>query len=428
MNTPRFALLGLVPLLVLACSKNDASSASAADAQVAVPSASSAAVSPSSSPSGQASAKGRDAGATALTAQQRAVVLRELKEGRRLSRAKDWAGAIKAFDRALAIAPDDARVLSEVGWAAFQANDLARAESANKRALANAKEPEIRAPILYNMGRVAEAKGQNDVAKKAYGESLALRDNAEVKKRLTSIGGTPPSTETGLDAAAGLHCKEGAPSIEALCTCLAKHDDELMTLVGEKSTCKKMPSAPILHARLSVMEWGTDGGGERVHLLVLREGDKYRPVAELGRDYEPGAFGVHNNAEVKGGEVKKVHGHDVVVVKSEQNFSDSNLAGIEMCIENQKLETVCALSDAAGATKCTQIAVDVESGCTLGVEPEPGDVDEETRKTVEALKKAKTTRSKASWAIAEDGKLTVQVVSGPRDGIPARMLRPFALW
>lgn len=427
MTIARFASFGCVPLLVLACSKNDASSGvpDAGDAQAVAPGAS---VAASSAPSAQTSAKGKDAGASALTAQQRAVVLRELKEGRRLSRAKDWAGAIKAFDRALAIAPDDARVLSEVGWAAFQANDLARAESANKRALANAKDPQIRAPILYNMGRVAEAKGQNDVAKKAYGESLALRDNAEVKKRLTSIGGTPPSTDTGLDAAAGLHCTEGASSIEALCACLGKHDDELMTLGDEKSTCKKMPSAPILHARLSVVQWGTSGAGERVHLLVLREGEKFRPVAELGRDYEPGAFGVHNTAEVKGGEVKKVHGHDVVVVKSEQNDSDSNLAGIEMCVENQKLETVCALADAAGATKCTQVAVDVESGCTLGVEPEPGDVDEETKKTVEALKKAKTTRSKATWSIAEDGKLTVQVVSGPREGIPARMLRPFALW
>src|SRR5689334_17381236 len=136
----------LFPLLA-ACSKS--APPAAADAQA--PDASTAAAPASAKATAKTNA--RDAGAT-LTAEQRAVVLRELKEGRRLSRAKDWPGAIKAFERALAVSPDDARVLADLGWVAFQANDLVRADSANKRALANAKEPQLRAPILYNVGRV----------------------------------------------------------------------------------------------------------------------------------------------------------------------------------------------------------------------------------------------------------------------------------
>jgi Flp pilus assembly protein TadD len=93
------------------------------------------------------------------SAAARAAALKDLDEGRKLARAKEWAKALSAFDRALAVMPDDARVLSEVGWAAFQANQLDRAEHANARALANAKEPLVRAPILYNMGRVAEGAG-----------------------------------------------------------------------------------------------------------------------------------------------------------------------------------------------------------------------------------------------------------------------------
>lgn len=415
MNPRLLAVPALLLPLLSACSKTEPPQAADAGAPVT-----SVAAPASASPKANA----RDAGAT-LTAQQRATVLRELKEGRRLSRAKDWPGAIKAFERALAVSPDDARVLADLGWVAFQANDLARADSANKRALANAKEPQLRAPILYNVGRVAEAKGEKDVAKKAYTESLALRENAEVKKRLDGLGGSAPSgTE---DPAGALACKDGATSIDALCKCLLSRDD-LMTLGDDKPTCKKMESAPILHPRLSILEWGTDGTGERVHLLVVREGDKFRPVAELGRDYEPGAFGVHNEAEVKGGELQRVHGHELVVVKSEQHDNDANLAGIELCIDDRKLDTVCAMGEAVGSTKCAQVATEAQVGCVLGVEPDEAELDDETRKTIAALKKAgPAARTKASWSIAPDGTLTVGLTSGSRDAYPAS-LKPVHVW
>ena len=128
--------------------------------------------------------------AAALSASDRTTVLKALEEGRRKSRVKDFFGALSAFDRALALAPDDARVLSEVGWAALNAGDLTRADAANRRALANVKEKTLRAQILYNAGRVAEAKKDSEAARKAYAESLALRDNAEVKKRLDGVSGS----------------------------------------------------------------------------------------------------------------------------------------------------------------------------------------------------------------------------------------------
>src|SRR5262245_55957379 len=47
-----------------------------------------------------------------------------LKRGRAASKKKDWAGAIKAFEECLTLAPDDAMALSELGWALYSSGDL----------------------------------------------------------------------------------------------------------------------------------------------------------------------------------------------------------------------------------------------------------------------------------------------------------------
>ncbi len=413
---PRSALpLLLLTVALTGCPKTESTTTTdAAAAPVAKPDASAA--------KSDASAARPDAGGP--SAQARAAVLHDLKEGRKLARAKDWPGAVKQFEHALTIAPDDVHVLADLGWAAFQANDLARAESANKRALANAKDPKVRAPILYNIGRVAEERGDKAAAAKAYAESLALRDNAEVKKRLASVGGAADA------AMASLPCPQGFASVTELCACLAKHKDDLFTL-DRDTVCKAAPSGLALgDVRLGVVEWGAEGLGEKVHFLTVKEGDRLRVVAELGRDYQPGAFGVNNTAEVKGAEKKTVGGHEIVVVRSEQHDSDSNLAGIELCTHEAKLETVCAFGPTPGSTKCTPaIPVETESGCGIGVEPEPSELDEETRKTVEEIRaNAKTSRAKTTWSLANDGTVTVNVKEGSLDLLPPDVLRPHVLW
>ena len=412
----RLPALLFLSFLVTGCPRTETSSQDAAPP--VRPDASLAATTPSASPS--AGSTSRDAGA--VSSQARAAAVHDLAEGRKLSRAKDWPGAIKAFDRALAVAPDDARVLSEVGWAAFQSNDLARAEIANKRALANAKTPALRAPILYNVGRVAEARGKPDAAKKAYGASLALRDNAEVKKRLEGVGGAA-STED-----APRSCATSFADTTALCACLVDHKDEIMTF-DEKVTCKA--STPALgDPRLGVVGWGTEGLGGRQHLLTVREGNRVRILTELGADYEPGAFGVHNSAKVNGGEKRTVNGHTVVVVRSEQDDNDSNMAGLEFCINHAKLETVCALGDAAGATTCTPpIPVWTETGCGPGLDLDPAELDDETKKELADIKKRATkSHTKTTWNLADTGVVTVTITEGSRDLVPASVLTPHPLW
>ena len=366
-----------------------------------------------------------DAGAKTLTAKERADVVRELNAGRKLSQAKDWAGAMKAFDRALAIAPNDVHALSELGWAAFQANDLGKAETANRRALANAKTPAVRAPILYNTGRVAEARGDKAAASKAYRDSLANRDNDIVQKRLASLGG-----DAGADALAALPCSNGSANTNELCTCLKGVKDYAFP-EDAKRVCEPSPSQISLgDSRLAVVVWGAEMLGEKPHFLTVQEGNRVRSVANLGTDYEPGAFGVHNEAQVKGGEAKKVNGHDVVVVRSEQHDTDMNQAGLEACTHTEKRETVCALGTAVGSSKCTApIPVSVDDGCDVGVTPDPADMDDDTKAAIAEIKKsAHSSHAKTKWTLSDTGVVTVTLAEGSKDLIDASVLKPAKLW
>ena len=424
----RTLLLSSAVLLAMcapACSPTSAPPTSAPDA--AAPPAEAASIAAPLAPATTAiqDAGAPDGGKPRLDAAQRRAVLRDLEAGRKLARAKDWSGALVVFDRALALAPDDARLLAEVGWAAFQAKDLARAEAANQRALAGTKDPPLRAQILYNAGRVAEARGDKSAAKIHYGDSLALRDNAEVTARYTAVGGAPD------DVHPPLPCGQGHASAEAMCACLIAHKDGVMMMWDEAPKCAKAKAAPALgDPRLGLFLWGGETLGERVYVLTVREGATTRPIADLGRDYEPGAFGVHNQATVKGGEARKVGSHTVVVLRSEQDDNDSNMAGLELCSHHANLETVCALGDAPGSTRCTPpIPIDTEAGCGLGVEPDPSEIDAEMKAAMAEIKKsASHNEAKTAWTIAADGKVTVRLVSGAKALVPGYVLRVHTLW
>lgn len=383
------AALLFCPVLV-ACSKPSAGT----------PDASAIAVTPSSRDAGIAA---KDAGPPKPTADQRAQVVQALRSGRIQAKAKDWPGALAAFERGLAVSPNEPTLLVESAWAAYHVKDLAKAEAAVRRALPIVKEPQLRSQVLYTSGRIAEAKNDKDSARNAYAESLELRDNAEVKRRLEALGGPPADR---------LACSVGVNSIQALCACLLRRKDQLMNLGGEEITCRAVPESLSLgNPRVTVVRWGTpvDHSGEAVYLLVAHDGPTYRPVAELGRDYEPGAFGVHNMSNVVGGKMQKVDGREVLVVKSELHNSDMNLAGLEECTDNVEQETVCALGNDKKATRCFVVPVSSESGCGPGVELDPSEMDDATKELLaERSHEWTATSSKLSWSVAADGKLVVR--------------------
>jgi tetratricopeptide (TPR) repeat protein len=128
----------------------------------------------------------------ALGADERQRFQSAVAEGRRLHGQRDFEGAIEAYGRALDVLPDDPRTLSELGWATLFTGRLDEAEAVLRRAEAGVGDDDrLRAAILYNLGRVAEARHEDAAAIEAYQRSLRLRPHPSVYSHLSGLeGGT----------------------------------------------------------------------------------------------------------------------------------------------------------------------------------------------------------------------------------------------
>jgi hypothetical protein len=195
-----------------------------------------------------------------------------MADGARLEKKHDYKGAVQAFERAVAARPDDAGALSELGWAAFLAGDLARASDATQRAVAAAKESNQKAAALYNLGRISEQKGDKAKAADSYRQSLALRPNATVEARLKSLSAADPLAPQPL---AGPFV-----TIEAFCTA-AKPDRCFL-----EGPALSKPTAPWSAARLIQ----TGAPDDRAVRLAIRAGTGWfvtRPSGETSPDVAP---------------------------------------------------------------------------------------------------------------------------------------------
>jgi tetratricopeptide (TPR) repeat protein len=144
-----------------------------------------------------------------------------LKAGRAKVKAKDFKGAVAELEAALVAVPDDARALSELGWAAFKAGDLVKARKATDRSIAAAGDPELRAASFYNLGRILEAESKKVEAIDAYRRSLVLRPNATVRDRLVGLDPEArPDEPIAPQPLAGPF-----PSMNAYCEKLAKQPE-----------------------------------------------------------------------------------------------------------------------------------------------------------------------------------------------------------
>jgi hypothetical protein len=126
-------------------------------------------------------------------AKARTLYRARLDEGRRLTKAGQHTEAIATYLQALELDPSDVVLLGELGWASFKGGDLPGARHATTHGLRFARTDEQRGMLTYNLGRVAEAEGDQARAAELYRESLTLRDNATVRKRLDALAAPPPA-------------------------------------------------------------------------------------------------------------------------------------------------------------------------------------------------------------------------------------------
>jgi hypothetical protein len=107
-----------------------------------------------------------------------------IKDGNAKTVAKDYAGAIGAFDLALAAKPDDPYALSSRGYARVLDKDYEGAVRDLERALDGADKPHLQAMIYYNLGLAAEGRGDVEGARVSFARSDALHSTPDSKKKL----------------------------------------------------------------------------------------------------------------------------------------------------------------------------------------------------------------------------------------------------
>lgn len=113
-----------------------------------------------------------------------ATYWKAMNDGRNATRAKKYDEAYAAFDKALVAMPDDARAISERGYAKLLAKDYKGAIADLDRAVARTKDRKLLGQIYYNYGLAAEAKGDAAAAKAAFARSNEYNPTPAAKKKL----------------------------------------------------------------------------------------------------------------------------------------------------------------------------------------------------------------------------------------------------
>jgi hypothetical protein len=285
--------------------------------------------------------------------------LKAMVEARGLHDKKDYAGAVKGFQGALAIAPDDPRALSELGWSALYAKDLDLAEASTKKALERATEAYLKASSHYNLGRIQEERGQRDEAIASYKRSLELKLNPVVKDRLAKLDA---ALAAAFEVLGVTNTKGPFVSVEAFCEdwkrralpektrCEPKREGLGEAYKGPSSVAK--PGAPYQAVRVvassRALKGGEPpeiGGGATEYHLVLRTKVGFFAMEKAAATSNPGEDGITESLTVKELAVRDAiqGGAPEVIFRASHYRGDSNMAVNELEEYVNETLTVCGV-------------------------------------------------------------------------------------
>ncbi len=326
---------------------------------------------------------------------------KHLSAGRKLAAREEWKKAAAELELALKAIPDDGRALSELGWVAFQAGDYDRARTVNAASVRFAAQAVVKAASLYNLGRVAEAQGNQKQAAEHYRESLRLRPgNKAVTKRLAHLGETPP--EVGeFDGKAQSECSAPVAK-DQLCSCesadLGDPEDEGVELACDVEDAPLPGFAYVNTATTSTTSFEASSSTELA--MKLPDG-RWKPAALLTSG--TGGRGHTEDWDVSKLEKRKVGAREILWIEVSSQISDMSYDTASDYEEMMSYVIICTLPDVTCGHRFpvygsySSVPVDVDNG----FEP-TGKPDE--------------SGFRADLTLAPDGKATLTLVSGDRGG------------
>lgn len=368
----------LVPLFLLAaCSSNKEEAAPVASS--APPPAVTA---PAPATAAAPTSGKKHASAGKLSKEDRARFRAAVNEGRALHRKGDYKGAMAAFEKALALDPDDPRALSELGWSAFFAKDLALAEAKTKEALRRTRDADLRGSVLYNLGRIAEEQGKKPDAVAFYQRSLRERPNTTVRERLAKLD---PAAAHVFEVLSPRPLAGPYKTLDAFCAASTARDGVPVkcapqapmeeTYEGPKDTPGK---GPILEARVlwtSEQDTPLPDASVSIHLGIrTREG--WFVSSPVGGTYNPGAFGIYESIVATTLEIGDVvpGGAPELTYRFTHDRHDSDMGLNEVESSKTKHLVICGIGK-SGKPSCTS-AVPTEGEASREIflpdEDEPG--------------------------------------------------------
>lgn len=163
-----------------------------------------------------------------------------MNEGRKATLAKKYDDANAAFDKALKAMPDDARALSERGYAKLLAKDWKGAVSDLDKAVVRTSDKKLLGQIYYNYGLAAEGQGDAEAARAAFARSNTYNPTPAAQKKLGGKSSCPAVIE--LEKPTSNH--ETFASWKAAYEHIAGDDGALEKWSSEETTLKTFCSNP----------------------------------------------------------------------------------------------------------------------------------------------------------------------------------------
>ena len=215
-----------------------------------------------------------------------------VQAGRKQTAAKDYAAAIASYSDALTALPDHPRALSGRGYARLLAGELDAAEADLRTALAHPGTKKLESAIAFNLGLVAEKRGDQAAARTQFARANALHPGKAAQDKLAGGTACPaeithasPESSVHLDwkelwtrlADDGLFDKAAPPADEAAAKKAICTSDPLTDAAAEDpafDACNS-PRGPWL-VRHS-LEWG----GHALYVVDLADGSQVR-LTDLG--------------------------------------------------------------------------------------------------------------------------------------------------
>ena len=317
----------------------------------------------------------------------RTQLLEHLRQGRKLVQKKDYAAGIEELDKALALDPNNAVLLSEIGFAAMLSDDLTRAREANEASVRFARQDKLKAASLYNLGRVAEKQSDTQAAIDYYRRSLVLRPNDTVQKRLATLTddtsvSKPPREVCSLK-------KHDTYDIKSLCREIIPDEKIVDTMcmnpesnyfVGDKEQFKfKTPNTGFDRVEILWYHTEEDAWTEYFDLVLFDDDGKTTYTLPIAMVYNPGAFGIHEDLDSISYALDDLtnDGKAELIVHVGHGRYDSDLGIAEF--ETETTSSVIVIGEVDGKPELLAHLIEKYHYERDHLEFEEGDIDPETK-------------------------------------------------